>query len=110
MNWKQIILTNAFDRGILSVAWCQRDPDLLLSCGKDNRILCWNPNSSVQTGEVSVLFFLKFGVFLSLVSCHFRTFPTIYLYWDISSFVKDRCQRKGYQKGPAQIVLSTLLY
>lgn len=39
-------------RGILSVAWCQRDPDLLLSCGKDNRILCWNPNSSVQTGEV----------------------------------------------------------
>lgn len=40
-------------RGILSVAWCQRDPDLLLSCGKDNRILCWNPNSSVPHGEVS---------------------------------------------------------
>ncbi|XP_076465161.1 protein transport protein Sec31A-like isoform X2 [Babylonia areolata] len=39
-------------RGILSVAWCQRDPDLLLSCGKDNRILCWNPNSNVQGGEV----------------------------------------------------------
>ncbi|KAK7113259.1 protein transport protein Sec31A-like isoform X2 [Littorina saxatilis] len=39
-------------RGILSVAWCQRDPDLLMSCGKDNRILCWNPNSNTQGGEV----------------------------------------------------------
>jgi len=32
-------------RGILSLAWCERDSDLLLSCGKDNRILCWNPNA-----------------------------------------------------------------
>ncbi|XP_046568756.1 protein transport protein Sec31A-like [Haliotis rubra] len=39
-------------RGILSMSWCPRDPDLLLSCGKDNRILCWNPNSNVQGGEV----------------------------------------------------------
>ncbi|XP_078577859.1 protein transport protein Sec31A-like isoform X2 [Branchiostoma floridae x Branchiostoma japonicum] len=39
-------------RGILSVAWCPQDPDLLLSCAKDNRILCWNPNSSVPGGEV----------------------------------------------------------
>lgn len=39
-------------RGILSIAWCPQDPDLLLSCGKDNRILCWNPNSSVPSGEV----------------------------------------------------------
>lgn len=34
------------------MAWCPQDPDLLLSCAKDNRILCWNPNSSVQNGEV----------------------------------------------------------
>lgn len=33
-------------RGVLSVAWCQHDPDLLLTCGKDNRVICWNPNSS----------------------------------------------------------------
>lgn len=39
-------------RGILSMAWCPQDPDLLLSCAKDNRILCWNPNSTVQNGEV----------------------------------------------------------
>lgn len=39
-------------RGVLSVNWCQQDPDLLLSCGKDNRILVWNPNSAVPNGEV----------------------------------------------------------
>ncbi|ESO89042.1 hypothetical protein LOTGIDRAFT_106381 [Lottia gigantea] len=39
-------------RGVLSMAWCPQDPDLLLSCGKDNRILCWNPNSNIQGGEV----------------------------------------------------------
>ena len=37
-------------KGILSVAWCKDDPDLLMSCGKDNRLLVWNPNSS--TGEI----------------------------------------------------------
>ncbi|XP_033127345.1 protein transport protein Sec31A-like [Anneissia japonica] len=40
-------------RGILSIAWCPQDSDLLLSCGKDNRILCWNPNSAVAGGEVT---------------------------------------------------------
>lgn len=39
-------------RGVLSIAWCPQDPDLLVSCGKDSRILCWNPNSSVPGGEV----------------------------------------------------------
>ena len=38
--------------GVLSMAWCPQDADLLLSCGKDNRILCWNPNSQAQNGEV----------------------------------------------------------
>lgn len=33
-------------RGVLSIAWNPQDADLLLSCAKDNRILCWNPNSS----------------------------------------------------------------
>lgn len=33
-------------RGVLSIAWNPQDADLLLSCAKDNRILCWNPNSN----------------------------------------------------------------
>lgn len=39
-------------RGVLSIAWNPHDPDLLLSCAKDNRILCWNPNSDAANGEV----------------------------------------------------------
>ncbi|XP_075060516.1 protein transport protein Sec31A isoform X19 [Mixophyes fleayi] len=35
-------------RGILAIAWSAADPELLLSSGKDSRILCSNPN----TGEV----------------------------------------------------------
>uniref|UniRef100_A0A671Y111 Protein transport protein Sec31A n=1 Tax=Sparus aurata TaxID=8175 RepID=A0A671Y111_SPAAU len=33
-------------RGILSISWSQADPELLLSSAKDNRILCWNPNTA----------------------------------------------------------------
>uniref|UniRef100_A0A665WXS1 Protein transport protein Sec31A n=1 Tax=Echeneis naucrates TaxID=173247 RepID=A0A665WXS1_ECHNA len=33
-------------RGVLSIAWSVADPELLLSCGKDSRILCWNPNTA----------------------------------------------------------------
>ncbi|XP_030306695.1 protein transport protein Sec31A isoform X7 [Calypte anna] len=35
-------------RGILAIAWSTADSELLLSCGKDAKILCSNPN----TGEV----------------------------------------------------------
>jgi protein transport protein SEC31 len=33
-------------RGVTCIAWCMHDPDLLLSCGRDNKILCWNPNET----------------------------------------------------------------
>ncbi|CAG9767294.1 unnamed protein product [Ceutorhynchus assimilis] len=39
-------------RGVLAVSWCEHDSDLLVSCGKDDRILCWNPNSNQTNGEV----------------------------------------------------------
>ncbi|XP_012288447.1 protein transport protein Sec31A isoform X2 [Orussus abietinus] len=39
-------------RGVLSIAWNINDSDLLLSSAKDNRILCWNPNSDAPDGEV----------------------------------------------------------
>jgi protein transport protein SEC31 len=39
------------DQGILSLSWCQQDSDLLLSCGKDNRTVCWNPQSGELLGE-----------------------------------------------------------
>lgn len=43
------------DSGVLSLAWCQQDPDLLLSCGKDNRNICWNPQTGEAYGEFPVV-------------------------------------------------------
>ncbi|EJD05585.1 WD40 repeat-like protein [Fomitiporia mediterranea MF3/22] len=40
------------ERGILSLSWCREDADLLLSCGKDNRALCWNPQTAEVIGEL----------------------------------------------------------
>jgi WD40 repeat protein len=43
------------EKGVLSLSWCKQDADLLLSCGKDNRALCWNPQTSEIIGEVSCM-------------------------------------------------------
>ncbi|XP_072352459.1 protein transport protein Sec31A isoform X7 [Scyliorhinus torazame] len=39
-------------RGILAIAWSLADSELLLSCGKDNRMLCWNPNTAEVVYEL----------------------------------------------------------
>lgn len=36
---------------MLSLSWCPQDTDLLLSCGKDNRTICWNPNARKPQSE-----------------------------------------------------------
>lgn len=41
-------------RGVLSVSWCQADPELLLSSAKDNRILCWNPSMGQVVYELPI--------------------------------------------------------
>lgn len=43
------------DGGVLSLSWCPQDNDLLLSCGKDNRLICWNPQTGDSYGEFSVV-------------------------------------------------------
>ncbi|OZJ04890.1 hypothetical protein BZG36_02498 [Bifiguratus adelaidae] len=40
------------NKGILSLSWCEKDSDLLLSCGKDCRTLCWNPRTGENIGEL----------------------------------------------------------
>ena len=44
-------------RGVLSIAWCPQDSDLLLSAAKDNQVFCWNPNSEQPGGEVGVVYY-----------------------------------------------------
>ena len=53
-------------RGVLSVAWCQQDSDLLLSAAKDNQVLCWNPNTDQPGGEVSQLCAIR-GLYSALL-------------------------------------------
>jgi len=36
--------TAGHSKGILGVAWNTMDPNLILSCGKDNRLICWSNN------------------------------------------------------------------
>ena len=43
------------DSGVLSLSWCPQDHDLLLSCGKDNRTICWNPQTGQPYGDFSVV-------------------------------------------------------
>ncbi|KAG4093393.1 WD40 repeat-like protein [Neocallimastix lanati (nom. inval.)] len=38
-------------KGVLSVSWCPKDSELLLSAGKDNRTICWNPLTGEMIGE-----------------------------------------------------------
>ncbi|KND94507.1 Protein transport protein SEC31 [Tolypocladium ophioglossoides CBS 100239] len=40
------------DQGVLSLSWCHQDSDLLLSSGKDNRTLVWNPHTGERYGEL----------------------------------------------------------
>ena len=43
------------ESGVLSVAWCPQDNDLLLSCGKDNRTILWNPQTGDAYGDYPVV-------------------------------------------------------
>ena len=43
------------DSGVLSLSWCQQDSGLLLSCGKDNRTICWNPQTGQPYGDFPVV-------------------------------------------------------
>jgi protein transport protein SEC31 len=47
-------LLQGHTKGVLSLSWCNFDPSLLLSCGKDNRTLCWDTRSGTLINEVEV--------------------------------------------------------
>lgn len=43
------------ESGVLSLSWCPQDNDLLLSCGKDNRTILWNPQTGEAYGDYPVV-------------------------------------------------------
>lgn len=47
-----VVTLEGHGKGALSMSWCAQDADLLLSAGKDGRVLCWNPNTTKPGGEV----------------------------------------------------------
>ena len=62
------------------MAWCPQDPDLLLSCGKDNRILCWNPNTQAQQGEVRTQYSWLF--LRCMLLSRRESFPCTCVWWE----------------------------
>lgn len=40
------------NRGILGLSYCPKDPEMMVSCGKDYKIFCWNPKSDLPNGEI----------------------------------------------------------
>ena len=48
-------ILKSHDQGILSLSWCPQDPRLLLSCGKDNRTICWNTTTGEVLGEFPIV-------------------------------------------------------
>lgn len=51
-------ILSGHDKGVLSLSWCRQDPSLLLSSGKDNRTILWNPLDKEHLGEVCLAAFL----------------------------------------------------
>ena len=46
-------LLRGHHKGVLSLAWCPRDPSLLLSGGKDNRAIVWNMTTGECLGDLT---------------------------------------------------------
>lgn len=44
-------LANGHSKGILSLDWCNQDEDLLLSSGRDNTVVLWNPTTGEQLSQ-----------------------------------------------------------
>lgn len=40
------------EQGVLSLSWCSQDASLLLSSGKDNKTIVWNPETGEKYGEL----------------------------------------------------------
>ncbi|KAK3191294.1 protein transport protein S31 [Lecanicillium sp. MT-2017a] len=40
------------EQGVLSLSWCHQDSSILLSSGKDNKTIVWNPQTGERSGEL----------------------------------------------------------
>ncbi|XP_063895129.1 protein transport protein Sec31A isoform X2 [Helicoverpa armigera] len=47
-----LVTLEGHQKGVTAVSWSRRDADLLLSAGRDGRVLCWNPNNTKPGGEL----------------------------------------------------------
>lgn len=57
-------------QAVLSLSWCQQDRNLLLSGGKDDKTMCWNPQTGEELGELPDLGAGR-GIFQTRFNPHF---------------------------------------
>lgn len=55
-------LFRGHERGVLGLSWCPWDEGMVLSCGKDHRTLCWNPQTHEVVAEMPARNNWAFGV------------------------------------------------
>lgn len=44
--FQPLTVLQGHQRGVVSASWCPDDPSLLVSVGRDNKTICWNPETS----------------------------------------------------------------
>ena len=52
--YSPVRMLSGHTKGVLSLSWSPMDSNLLVSCGKDCRSICWNPNTSEILCELPV--------------------------------------------------------
>jgi protein transport protein SEC31 len=74
-------------RGVTALSWCPQDAGLLLSAGKDGRVICWNPSLTGSSADAEMLFELPISASWSFAVQWSPAVPGLFLTSDLGGVV-----------------------
>jgi len=74
-------------RGVTALSWCRQDPALVLSAGKDGRVLCWNPLVGTASVDADVVFELPLSANWSFALQWSPAIPGLFFTCDLGGLV-----------------------